>query len=264
MPPSALNSVFLQKFRGQIARCRPCSRRKVQEVESRKAREQQVADRLRELNHSLFEAKQRPQASRTKDLFLANISHELRTPLTVTGYAEILIDEATEADRLGDLDLFQHIHASARHLLTLINDILDLSKIEAGKVELVPEWVDVRMLVESINGDVSKLAATRGDRLEVEIGRRADMMGLTRRGSPDPAQHRAQCREVHEERRRASRSSGVSGGEGPHDVQSVRHRHRDARAEAEALSGVRAGRRGDQPRVRRHGSGSRSSTAPCT
>src|SRR6185436_3675991 len=125
---------------------------------------------------SLFEAKQAAlHASRTKDLFLANISHELRTPLTVIiGYAEILIDEATEADRLGDLDLFQHIHASARHLLTLINDILDLSKIEAGKVELVPEWVDVRMLVESINGDVSKLAATRGDRLE--IGRRADMM----------------------------------------------------------------------------------------
>jgi signal transduction histidine kinase/DNA-binding response OmpR family regulator len=174
----ALNNVFLQKFRGQIRAMSTVLEEKVQEVESRKAREQQVADRLRELNHSLFEAKQAAlRASRTKDLFLANISHELRTPLTVIiGYAEILIDEATEADRLGDLDLFQHIHASARHLLTLINDILDLSKIESGKVELVPEWVDVRTLVESINGDVSKLAATRGDRLEVEIGRRADMM----------------------------------------------------------------------------------------
>jgi signal transduction histidine kinase len=163
----ALNTAFLQKFRSQIRSMSLVLEEKVREVDNRKEREQQVADRLRELNHSLFEAKQAAlRASRTKDLFLANISHELRTPLTVIiGYAEILIDESVEAQRTGDAQLLEHILDSAQHLLSLINDILDLSKIEAGKVELVPEWVDVRLLVESITGDVSKLAATRGNRL---------------------------------------------------------------------------------------------------
>ena len=80
------------------------------------------------------------EANRTKSAFLANMSHELRTPLNaIIGYSEMLQEEA-RGPRPGRASspTSQKIHGAGKHLLALINDILDLSKIEAGKMELLP------------------------------------------------------------------------------------------------------------------------------
>ena len=111
-------------------------------------------DSLRRTGREAMRAKEAAEmASRSKSDFLANMSHELRTPLNaVIGFSEIIKDAL-----LGDdPEKFSHyrayatdIHASGRHLLALINDILDMSKIEAGKLELVEEPVDVPQIVEA-------------------------------------------------------------------------------------------------------------------
>jgi signal transduction histidine kinase/DNA-binding response OmpR family regulator len=115
------------------------------------------------------------QANRTKSTFLANMSHELRTPLNaIIGYAEMLEEEAQERG-LGELgpDLGR-IHAAGKHLLTLINDVLDLSKIEAGKMELFLEDFDVRGLVADVEATIQPLVEKNRNLLEVscppEIG----------------------------------------------------------------------------------------------
>jgi PAS domain S-box-containing protein len=107
-------------------------------------------------------------ATRAKSAFLANMSHELRTPLNaVIGYSEMLSEEARErglGDLLPDLD---KIHRSGKHLLRLINDILDLSKIEAGKMELFPELFEVPALVRDVASTIKPLTESHGNTLEV-------------------------------------------------------------------------------------------------
>src|SRR5207245_6395733 len=84
------------------------------------------------------------EADRTKSLFLATMSHELRTPLTtIIGYSEMVQDQVRADGRDDLLADVQMIHTAGKHLLTLINDILDLSKIEAGKLDLASETFDV-------------------------------------------------------------------------------------------------------------------------
>src|SRR5436190_1279393 len=118
---------------------------------------------------NLRHAKERAeQASRAKSAFLANMSHELRTPLNaIIGYSEMLEEQVQESgpeELLGDLT---KIHTSGRHLLTLINDILDLSKIEAGKIQLQVEPFDVARSVEEVVTTVTPLAVANGNKLEV-------------------------------------------------------------------------------------------------
>lgn len=108
------------------------------------------------------------QANRTKSSFLANMSHELRTPLNaIIGYSEMLEEEAGERG-LDDLapDLGK-IHAAGKHLLALINDVLDLSKIEAGKMELFLEDFDVRALVQDVEATIRPLVEKNQNVLEV-------------------------------------------------------------------------------------------------
>jgi signal transduction histidine kinase len=114
-------------------------------------------------------SRQLAEASQHKSQFLANMSHELRTPLNaIIGYSEILQEEIEEAgqDRLTpDLRKIEH---SGRHLLGLINEVLDLSKIEAGKLELNYEPVNLSRLIDEVIGTAGQLAEKNRNRLVVE------------------------------------------------------------------------------------------------
>ena len=118
------------------------------------------------------------QASRTKSAFLANMSHELRTPMNaIIGYSEMLIEEVEEMgpdEMRADL---QKIHAAGKHLLSLINDVLDLSKIEAGRMTIHVEDVDVAELVADVVSTIGPLLQKNGNQLEV-VG--ADTAGRMR------------------------------------------------------------------------------------
>ena len=108
---------------------------------------------------------QAEEASRAKSAFLASMSHELRTPLNaIIGYAEMLSEDVADLEHRTDLD---RIERSGRHLLTLINDVLDLSKVEAGRMELHPEAFDLDALLEDIVGEVRPLVAAQRNRFSV-------------------------------------------------------------------------------------------------
>ena len=109
------------------------------------------------------------EASRTKTNFLANMSHELRTPLnSVIGLSEILLEDEIEADDKANVEQLQRIIKSSKHLLNLINAILDLSKIEAGKIEFVLEDFDLYLLIDEIKMQSESLLAKNANQLVVE------------------------------------------------------------------------------------------------
>jgi PAS domain S-box-containing protein len=110
------------------------------------------------------------EAARLKSEFVANMSHELRTPLnSIVGFSELMADE-----RFGPLpkkyrDFANVLNSSAQHLLQLINDILDLAKVESGKIHFQPEAVDLATLVGEATAIVSGLAAKRKIQLTAEV-----------------------------------------------------------------------------------------------
>ncbi len=107
-------------------------------------------------------------ANRAKSQFLANMSHELRTPLNaIIGYSELLRDDAEDRGVTEFLPDLAKIHQAGKHLLTLINDVLDLSKIEAGKVELTVERFAVRQVIDDVTATVSSLVARNHNTLDV-------------------------------------------------------------------------------------------------
>ncbi|MEQ8815909.1 MAG: PAS-domain containing protein [Thalassobaculum sp.] len=138
----------------------------VQELDASRADAERHADHLARMTEMLTQEKERAEAaSRTKSQFLANMSHELRTPLNaVLGFSEILKTEA-----FGPLgakrykDYADDIHASGSHLLSLINDLLDMSKIEAGKYRLHKETVAMAQIV----GEVGRMM--RGRAAEADL-----------------------------------------------------------------------------------------------
>jgi signal transduction histidine kinase/DNA-binding response OmpR family regulator len=110
------------------------------------------------------------EANRSKSLFLANMSHELRTPLTaIIGYSEILEDDAGEMGLEDFLPDLQKIKAAGKHLLGLINSILDLSKVEAGKMELYVESFEIPTLVSEVASTVMPLIEKNGNTLDVVL-----------------------------------------------------------------------------------------------
>ncbi len=131
-----------------------------------------ITDR-RAAEADLREARDRAEAAnRTKSQFIANMSHELRTPLAaILGYGEMLQEEIADGIEAAALlpDLCK-IESNARHLLGLINDVLDLSKVEAGRMELHLEEVDLTALLRGVAADVRPLAERRANRLELELG----------------------------------------------------------------------------------------------
>jgi len=107
-------------------------------------------------------------ANSAKSQFLANMSHELRTPLNaILGYSEMLQEMAEDVEQLEFVPDLQKIYSAGRHLLTLINDVLDLSKIEAGKMELVLEQFDVSNLVDEVATTIRPLVDKNSNRLDV-------------------------------------------------------------------------------------------------
>jgi signal transduction histidine kinase/CheY-like chemotaxis protein len=118
---------------------------------------------------SLVLAKEEAEAgARAKSEFLANMSHEIRTPLNaILGYGEILQFEARKLQRPDFVEDLKAIEFAGRHLLSLINEILVLSKIQAGKMEIHPEYFDLSQLIEEVVSTVRPLAQRKKNKLEV-------------------------------------------------------------------------------------------------
>ena len=111
------------------------------------------------------------EANRTKSLFLANMSHELRTPLNaIIGYSEMLQEDAEDEGHDQYVADLERIKSSASHLLALINDVLDISKIEAGKMELYLEAFSLEEVLRSIASQFEPLISKSGNQFEVEVG----------------------------------------------------------------------------------------------
>ncbi len=110
------------------------------------------------------------QANRTKSAFLANMSHELRTPLNaIIGYSEMLQEEAEDVGQDDFVPDLKKIHSAGKHLLALINDILDLSKIESGKMELFIEDFEVSQLVGDVKSTIAPLIEKNANTLVVKV-----------------------------------------------------------------------------------------------
>ncbi|MGA2713203.1 MAG: PAS domain S-box protein [Bryobacteraceae bacterium] len=110
------------------------------------------------------------RANRMKSEFLANMSHELRTPLhTVIGFSELLSEEMKGPLNVDQKRFINHIHRDAEHLLALINEILDLSKIEAGKLDLRRETIDLIGVLEDALSSIRPQCVAKSIRLETNI-----------------------------------------------------------------------------------------------
>jgi signal transduction histidine kinase len=146
------------RVRERTAELETINRSLSEEVATRKAIEAQLIDAR---DHA-------EAASRAKSTFLANMSHDLRTPLTaVLGYSEMLQEEAQErkdAQSVKDLDCIRN---AANHLLSLLSDLLDLSRIEVGRMELQPEFIDLFSFIEEFESTSRPMCEPNHNRLTV-------------------------------------------------------------------------------------------------
>jgi signal transduction histidine kinase/DNA-binding response OmpR family regulator len=129
-------------------------------------------ENARLFKESQAKSEQLAQASKLKSQFLANMSHELRTPLNaIIGLTEMLHEDATELKRAEEVEPLERVLRAAHHLLELINDILDLSKIEAGRMELHVQTFAIAPLVEDVTATIAPVAAKNGNEISVRCPR---------------------------------------------------------------------------------------------
>ena len=125
-------------------------------------------ENARLFKESQVKSEQLAEASKLKSQFLANMSHELRTPLNaIIGLAEMLLEDARAIEHAAEVEPLERILRAAHHLLELINDILDLSKIEAGRMDLHLETFDIGPLVADVATTIGPAAAKNGNQLVV-------------------------------------------------------------------------------------------------
>lgn len=133
-----------------------------------------LADALQKADDARIEAEaareDAEEANRTKSSFLANMSHELRTPMNaIIGYSEMLMEEAEDVGQEDFIPDLKRIHGAGKHLLMLINDILDLSKIEAGKMTTFCETVDITAVVDEVRATVTPLIQKNNNKLVIDV-----------------------------------------------------------------------------------------------
>lgn len=167
--------------RGSVVAINDITRRKLAEDALRQAHdelEQRVIERTEALQVEVLERRRAEEqailANRTKSAFLASMSHELRTPLNaILGYSELMSEEMSAAGDSTFLEDLRRIHNAGAHLLELINDILDLSKIEAAKMEIHMERLVVGELVREIDATTMPLALKNDNTLELRCSEAA-------------------------------------------------------------------------------------------
>ena len=134
--------------------------------EANRTLEARVEDRTKLLAKAVMDAE---EASKAKSTFLAKMSHELRTPLNaIIGYSEMLQEDAKDEGNTGTAEDLDKVLNAARHLLGLINDVLDISKIEAGKMDLFLETFDLAKIVREVGATISPLIEKRSNALAID------------------------------------------------------------------------------------------------
>ncbi len=138
----------------------------------------QMSERLLAARDRVEEARAAAEhANQAKSSFLANMSHELRTPMNaIIGYTEMLTEDAEDLGQDDFIPDLKKILAAGKHLLALINDVLDLSKIEAGKMTLFLEEFEVESLIDDVTTTIQPLVDKNGNRLIVDIDPKAGIL----------------------------------------------------------------------------------------
>lgn len=137
---------------------------RTQELEEEISHRKQTQEELLNAKHAAEEA------NRAKSTFLANMSHELRTPLNaIIGYSEMLEEETRDSGKVENVQDLKKIQAAGKHLLSLINDVLDLSKIEAGKMGLHLETFDVTQVIEEMVTTLQPAAAKNVNSIHIRL-----------------------------------------------------------------------------------------------
>lgn len=160
---------FVSGFANQAAIAIENSRLYKRLEEEAKNREKELVALVEERTRSLADAMiAAEEANRAKSRFLASMSHELRTPLNaIIGYSEMLEDELKDLDQKDLIPDLKKIEGAGKHLLALINDILDVSKIEAGKMELYLETFELSSLIREIATTIKPLVEKNANKLEL-------------------------------------------------------------------------------------------------
>src|SRR3982074_2288969 len=144
---------------------------RTQELEEEISHRKQTQEELLNAKHAAEEA------NRAKSTFLANMSHELRTPLNaIIGYSEMLEEETRDSGKIENVQDLKKIQTAGKHLLSLINDVLDLSKIEAGKMGLHLETFDVSQVIEEMGTTLQPAAAKNANSIRVHLAENVSVM----------------------------------------------------------------------------------------